>query len=39
MIANLVECPLDAVQIDMSLVATYDDVTPDVTLVKFRPAG
>jgi hypothetical protein len=39
MIANLVECPLDAVQIDMPLVATYDDVTPDVTLVKFKPAG
>jgi uncharacterized OB-fold protein len=39
MIANLVDCPLDAVRIDMPLVATYDDVTPEVTLVKFRPAG
>lgn len=39
MIANLVDCPPDAVQIDMPLVATYDDVTPEVTLVKFRPAG
>ncbi|HLZ68613.1 MAG TPA: Zn-ribbon domain-containing OB-fold protein [Dehalococcoidia bacterium] len=38
MIANLVDCPLDAVQIDMPLVATYDDVTPEVTLVRFRPA-
>jgi len=38
MIANLVDCPLEAVQIDMPLVATYDDVTPEVTLVKFRPA-
>ena len=39
MIANLVDCAPDAVQIDMPLVATYDDVTPEVTLVKFRPAG
>ncbi len=39
MISNLVECPLHAVQIDMPLIAIYDDVTPEVTLVKFRPAG
>ena len=38
MIANLVDCPPEQAQIDMPLVAVYDDVTPDVTLVKFRPA-
>lgn len=38
MIANLVDCPPDAARIDMPVVAVFDDVTPDVTLVKFRPA-
>ena len=38
MISNVVDCPLDQVKIDMSLVATFDDVTPEWTLVKFKPA-
>ncbi len=38
LISNLVDCPLEQVRIDMPLVAAFDDVTPEVTLVKFRPA-
>lgn len=38
MIANLVDCPPDEARIDMPVVAVFDDVTPEVTLVKFRPA-
>ena len=38
MIANLVDCPTDGAHIDLPVVAVYDDVTPEVTLVKFRPA-
>ena len=39
MVSNLVDCPLDDVCIDLPVVAVYDDVTPEVTLVKFRPAS
>ena len=35
---NIVDCEPGAVQIGMPVVATYDDVTPEMTLVKFRPA-
>ena len=38
MISNLVECPIEDARVDMPVVAKYDDVTPEVTLVKFRPA-
>lgn len=38
MIANLVDCPPEQARIDLPVVAVFDDVTPDVTLVKFRPA-
>jgi len=38
MIANLIDCPPDAARIDLPVVAVYEDVTPEVTLVKFRPA-
>jgi uncharacterized OB-fold protein len=38
MISNLTECAPEAAHIDMPVVATFDDVTPDVTLVKFQPA-
>jgi len=36
--ANVVDCPPDDVKIGMPVVATYQDVTPDVTPVQFRPA-
>ena len=38
-IGNVIGCRPEEARIDMPLVAVYDDVTPDVTLVKFRPAG
>ena len=39
MTANLVDCEFDAVKIGMRVVATYSDVTPEVTLVNFRPVA
>lgn len=38
MTANIVECDPEAVHCGMPVEATYDDVTPEVTLVQFRPA-
>jgi uncharacterized OB-fold protein len=38
MISNVVECDHPDLQIDMPLVAVFDDVTPEWTLVKFKPA-
>jgi uncharacterized protein len=38
MVSNVVQCKLDEVRVDMPLVAVFDDVTPEWTLVKFKPA-
>jgi uncharacterized OB-fold protein len=38
MLTNIVDCPPEQVKIDMPVEAVFDDVTPEVTLVKFRPA-
>ena len=38
MISNIVECAHEDLQVDMPVVAVYDDVTPEWTLVKFKPA-
>jgi uncharacterized OB-fold protein len=38
MISNMVECDLDALEVDMPVVAVFDAVTPEWTLVKFKPA-
>jgi hypothetical protein len=35
--ANVVNCPLEALRVDMPLKAIYDSVTPEVTLLKFEP--
>jgi uncharacterized OB-fold protein len=35
---NVIGCPPEDVQIGMPVVITYDPVTDDVTLPKFRPA-
>lgn len=35
---TVVNCPLDALRVDMALKAFYDMVTPEVTLLKFEPA-
>lgn len=37
MTANIVDCDPDEVSIGMPVVATFVDVTPEVTLVQFRP--
>jgi uncharacterized OB-fold protein len=38
MVSNVVDCQLDQVKIDMPVIAVFDKVTPDWTLVKFKPA-
>lgn len=35
--ANIVDIPVDDVRCDMAVEAIFDDVTEEVTLVKFRP--
>ncbi len=37
MISNVIDCAIEEVRIDMAVTAVFDDVTSDVTLVKFRP--
>ena len=34
---NIVGCPVEEIQVDMPVTVEFDDVTPEVTLVKFRP--
>ncbi|NOT58005.1 MAG: hypothetical protein HOP18_25655 [Deltaproteobacteria bacterium] len=36
--SNIVGCPIESLKVDMPVVASFVDVTPDITLVKFRPA-
>ncbi len=38
MVSNIVDCPHDELAINMPVVAVFDAVTPETTLVKFRPA-
>jgi uncharacterized protein len=38
MLTNIVDCPPQEVKIGMPVEAVFEDVTPEVTLVKFRPA-
>jgi len=38
MLTNIIDCPPEQVKIGMPVEAVFDDVTPEVTLVKFRPA-
>jgi uncharacterized protein len=38
MLTNVVDCPPEQVKIGMPVEAVFDDVTPMVTLLKFRPA-
>jgi uncharacterized OB-fold protein len=38
MLTNIVDCPPQQATIDMPVEVVFDDVTPEVTLVKFRPA-
>jgi len=37
MLSNVVDCPVREVRIGLPVEVTFDDVTPEVTLPKFRP--
>lgn len=37
LMTNLVGCPIEAARIGMRVTPVFDDVTDEVTLVKFRP--
>ena len=37
LVSNIVQCDIDALRVDMPLEAVFDDVTPEWTLVKFKP--
>ncbi|MBE7519890.1 MAG: Zn-ribbon domain-containing OB-fold protein [Thermoflexaceae bacterium] len=39
MTTNIVDCDPDAVKVGMPVTAVFDAVTPEVTLVKFRPVS
>jgi hypothetical protein len=39
MMTNVVGCPPDTVRIGMPVEVVFDDVTPEVTLPKFRPVS
>ena len=38
MLTNVIDCQPDQVKIGMPVEVVYEDVTPQVTLAKFRPA-
>ena len=37
LVSNIVQCDINALRVDMPLEAVFDDVTPEWTLVKFKP--
>ncbi len=37
LVSNLIDCPVADIRAGMPVEATFDDVTPEVTLPKFRP--
>jgi uncharacterized OB-fold protein len=39
MMTNIVDCDPESVTIGMAVTVTFDDVTEEVTLPKFRPAS
>ena len=38
MFTNIVDCPTEDCKVDMPVTVVFDDVTPEITLPKFRPA-
>ena len=38
MLSNVVDCEVDDLSVDMPLQVTFDDITDEWTLVKFKPA-
>jgi uncharacterized OB-fold protein len=39
MLTNIIDCRPEEVRIGMPVAVVFDDVTPEVTLAKFRPAS
>jgi uncharacterized OB-fold protein len=39
MLSNLLDCPLEDIRIGLPVSVVFDDVSPDVTLPKFRAVG
>ncbi len=39
MMSNIVDCPNEDIKIGLPVEVTFDDVTPEVTLPKFRPVS
>ncbi len=39
LLTNIVDCPPEQVKIGMPVEVVFDDVTPEVTLPKFKPAA
>jgi uncharacterized OB-fold protein len=39
LMTNVVGCPPDAVQVGMPVEVVFEDVTPEITLPKFRPVA
>ena len=37
MLSNLLDCPLQDVRVDMPVEVVFEELTPEVTLPKFRP--
>ena len=37
MLSNLVDCPVEHIEIGMPVEAVFEQLTPEVTLPKFRP--
>ncbi|MGH7906463.1 MAG: Zn-ribbon domain-containing OB-fold protein [Candidatus Binataceae bacterium] len=37
MLSNIIDCRPEQVTIGMRVTAVFDDITPEITLVKFRP--
>lgn len=37
LVSNIVDCPNEEVRVGMAVEVVFDDVTPDVTMVRFRP--
>jgi hypothetical protein len=37
MLANVVDCPNDRIEVGMPVAAVFDDVSDEATLVRFRP--
>jgi len=39
MLTNIVDCPPDEVRIGMPVEVTFEDVTDDIAIPRFRPRG